>query len=57
MLCIHMMPKVGIAARSLTHILANFWKVEVGTLEIGCDLDHSDREAIIIAARAKTSLF
>ena len=36
-------------------ILANFWKVEVGTLEMRCDLDHSDREAII--ARAKPSLF
>ena len=36
-------------------ILANFWKVEVGTLEMGCDLDHSDRKAII--ARAKPSLF
>ena len=36
-------------------ILANFWKVEVGTLEMGCDFDHSDREAII--ARAKPSLF
>ena len=31
--------------RSCTrNILANFWKVEVGTLEMGCDLDHS-REA------------
>ena len=40
-------------------ILANFWKKEVGTLEIGCDLDYcteySGREAII--ARAKPSLF
>ena len=36
-------------------ILANFGKVEVGTLEIGCDLDHSDREAIIV--RASPSLF
>ena len=36
-------------------ILANFLKVEVGTLEMGCDLDHSDRKAII--ARAKPSLF
>ena len=39
----------------LSVILANFWKVEVGTLEMGCELDHSDREAII--ARAKPSLF
>ena len=37
------------------HILANFWKIEVGTLEMGCDLDHSDRKAII--ARAKPLLF
>ena len=38
-------------------ILVNFWKVEVGTLEICCDLDydHDDREVII--ARAKPSLF
>ena len=35
-------------------ILANFWKKEVGTLEIGCDLDYSDNEAII--ARAKPLL-
>ena len=35
-------------------LLANFWKVEVGTLEKWCDLDY-DREAII--ARAKPSLF
>ena len=36
------------------NILANFWKVEVGTFEMWYDLDH-DREAII--ARAKPSLF
>ena len=35
------------------YILANFWKVEVGTLEIWCDLDY-DRKAMIIA-RAKPS--
>ena len=35
-------------------ILANFWKKEVGTLEMGCDL-HCDHEAII--ARAKPWLF
>ena len=45
--------KTGVA--SINVILANFWKVEVGTLEMGCDLDHSDRKAII--ARAKPSLF
>ena len=28
-------------------ILANFWKKEVGTLEIGCDIDYSDREALL----------
>ena len=33
-------------------ILANFWKTEVGTLEIGCDLDCSDRAAIICDGEA-----
>ena len=44
-----------VSAIGYTIILANFWKKQVGTLEIGCDLDYSDREAII--ARVKPSLF
>ena len=32
-------------------ILANFWKKEVGTLKIGCDLHYSDREAIMARAQ------
>ena len=36
----------GAVTQTRTYILANFWKKEVGTLEIGCDLDYSDREAL-----------
>ena len=43
------------AHKKRNNILANFWKVEDGTLEIGHVLDYSDREAII--AKAKPLFF